>query len=543
MLSLALAALAQAASPLAVIDDLIRNEQDVIHYDITLSLPDGGSAIYATTEVYYVIGARGGQLVLDFDDNLVIESVHSLDGMAESKPIPWRWSRGRGGEPDQLVVEQWGSIGDTLAAAVTYRGTPSDGLVIRSNLHGRRTVFADNWPNRAHHWFPCEDHPSDKATVQFNVETPLAWRAVANGRLLKVDTLAGRRHRWHWREDRPIPVHTMVVGAGIMSVAVLKHGDHVPQSVWTFPDDSAFALQWPFRHAVDIVAALSRLVGPFPYEKLAHVESSTRYGGMENSSAIFYAESGYVERNMGEGVVAHEIAHQWFGDAVSQMDWHHLWLSEGFASYFGPLSFELIGEKDSFADAMRAHRSRYMGSVVVTRPVIDTTLDDPVEMLNANNYQKGAWILHMLRAELGDSAFFGGIRDYYASFRDSTVLSSDFAAVMERRAGRPLDWFFGQWLLQPGYPQLDVTWEYREATRSLAITVHQVQHPSWGLFRLRLPMVLQTGNDAEKRVLLRVSGSMDTVNIPVAVPPDRVLLDPDGTLLMSVSVSHTQRGF
>lgn len=540
MLSLVLVALAQAASPLAVVDDLIRNQQDVIHYDITLSLPDTGSVINAIAEVYYVISASQGPLVLDFDDALTIESVHSLDGIAESTPVPWRWSRSRGSASDQLIVERWGRIGDTVAVAVRYRGTPSDGLAIRNNLHGRRTAFADNWPSRAHHWFPCEDHPSDKATVQFNVETPAAWRAVANGRLLKVDTLPGGRRRWHWREDRPIPVHTMVVGAGILSVAVLDRGDDVRQTVWTFPEDSAFALQQPFRRAAEMVYALSRLVGPFPYEKLAHVESSTRYGGMENSSAIFYAERGYVERTMGEGVVAHEIAHQWFGDAVSQMDWHHLWLSEGFASYFGPLFFELIGEPEVFAEAMRAHRSRYMESTMVSRPVIDTTVDDPIEMLNANNYQKGAWILHMLRAELGDSAFFGGIREYYASFRDSTVLSSDFATVMERRAGRPLDWFFEQWLLQPGYPQLDVTWDYREATESLAVAVRQVQPSGWGLYRLRLPLVLQSGNGTEERVLLRVSGSVDTVQIRVQELPNRIQVDPEGTMLLSVA--HLRRG-
>jgi len=540
MLSLVLVTLMQGGSALTVVDDLIRSEQDIVHYDITLSIPDAENVVDATARVRYAIGGGVGPLVLDFDSTYLVDSVLGTEGSQDPTATRWNWNRGPSRDQDQLIVQHWGQSGDTLAVTVYYRGTPSDGLVIGTNVHGRRAAFADNWPNRAHHWFPCEDHPSDKATVQFTIEVPAEWRAVANGRLLGVDTLASERLVWRWREDRPIPVHTMVVGTGEMSVAVLGDSDAVRQTVWTFPEDSAFAVQRPFRRAAEMLAVMSRVVGPFPYEKLAHVESSTRYGGMENSSAIFYAERGYADRTMGEGVVAHEIAHQWFGDAVSQRDWHHLWLSEGFASYFGPLFFELIGEAETFASAMRSNRTRYLQSAVVARPVIDTAVDNAFELLNANNYQKGAWVLHMLRAELGDSVFFAGIRDYYELFRDSTVLTSDFAAVMSRRAGRSLDWFLMQWLLQPGYPQLEVSWSYRETVGSVSVTVHQVQPRDWGVFRLRLPLLLQFDGGAEEQVLIDASGWVDTHEVSAAEPPIRVVLDPEGSLLMVVA--RVERG-
>ncbi|UCG85207.1 MAG: M1 family metallopeptidase [Gemmatimonadota bacterium] len=535
MLILTLVVLMQISSPLAIVDDLIRDEQDIVHYDIALSIPDSGTVVSAAAQVRYVVHAGSGPLVLDFDNALAVDSVHRTEQDVATAAVPWSWNEGPFEEPDELLVEHWGPPRDTLAVTIYYRGAPSDGLVIGDNVHGRRTAFADNWPERAHHWFPCEDHPGDKATVQFSIEVPLGWRAVANGRLLGVDTLAAGRVVWRWREDRPIPVHTMVVGTGVMSVALLGHSDGVPQTAWTFPEDSAFAVQRPFRRANEMVAVMSRVIGAFPYAKLAHVQSSTRYGGMENSSAIFYAERGYANRTMGEAVVAHEIAHQWFGDAVSQGDWHHLWLSEGFASYFGPLFYELIGEAETFADIMRSHRTGYMQSSVVNRAVIDTAVDNPFELLDANNYQKGAWVLHMLRSELGDSLFFAGIGEYYQLFRDSTVLTNDFAAVMSRHANRPMDWFFEQWLLRPGYPQLEVAWSYSEANSTVVVAVHQVQPRSWEAFRLRLPVLLQFAGGVEERVAADVSGWADTLRMRAAERPTRLILDPEGTLLMSVS--------
>ncbi len=535
--------LLQAASPLAVAEDHTRPDEDIIQYQITLALGDQADAIVARASVRYVVLGGQGPLALDFDSALAVDSVVGAGGRIPAAETGRRrpsgepgWQMRRVGSGWILSVPQWGNPGDTLEVTIYYRGRPRDGLYLRKNQYGTLTAFADNWPNRAHFWFPCDDHPSDKATVAFAVEVPPAWRAVANGRLEGVDTLPQGRTRWRWRSTRPIPTYTMVVGAAPMAVTALPTLSGIAQSVWTFPQDSAFAVQGPFRRAPTMVDAFTQLIGAFPYSKLAHVESSTRFGGMENSSAIFYAEAPYVDRSMTEEVVAHETAHQWFGDAVTERDWHHLWLSEGFASYFGPLFFELVQEPARFKEAMERNRRVYLASDVVDRPIIDTAEKNIPSLLNENNYPKAAWVLSMLRREVGDSAFFGGIRAYYSAFRDSTALSADFAAIMQRFAGRPLDWFFQQWLLQPGYPKLDVAWSYEAG--ELALNVRQTQPAGWGFFRVGLPVTAELENGGRESFEVAVEPRGETqLRRPITARPTRLAVDPEGVVLAETAVT------
>jgi aminopeptidase N len=316
-------------------------------------------------------------------------------------------------------------------------------------------------------------------------------------------------------------------------------GDTVPIEVWTYPEDSAWADSVPFRRATEIVETLQRLVGPFPYEKLAHVESATRYGGMENSAAIFYAEQGYVARQMGEGVVRHETAHQWFGDAVTERDFHDLWLSEGFATYFGLVVGAALDGDSVLANGMREEALRYLSSRDVDRPVVDPTVTRLTELLNTNSYNKGAWILHMLRGQVGDTAFWRGIRDYYRTYRDSSVTSADFERVMEHASGARLDWFFTEWLRQKGYPQLDVTWHDSRTDGYVTLEVRQVQPKAWGRYAVAaVPVEFRRGG----RVLARRTFDLEAQSSPqvertaLSEAPDAVVVDPDGTLLMTARV-------
>jgi aminopeptidase N len=536
MLSFALA-LVQATGLLSVADDSIRHEQDILHYRIALEIPDTGGAIRAWAAVRYTVREGVSFLRLDFDSVFTVDSIVGAGGKVPAgggrggSARGWRLVKASGGGW-LLLVPAEGAAGDTSEIVVYYRGRPRDGLIFGTNRYARRVVFADNWPNRAHHWFPAEDHPSDKATVEFAVEVPAAWRAIANGALVGLDTLEGKRTRWRWAISRPIPTYTMVVGAAQLSVANLGTTDGIGQTLWVYPEDSAFGVAGPFQRVGRMLEVYTRLIGPFPYEKLAHVESSTRFGGMENSSAIFYPESGFRDRSLSEETVAHEIAHQWFGDAVTPGDWHHLWLSEGFASYLGPMFFEQVGEAPRFREAMERNRRVYFLSHVVDRPIVDTAQKVLLDLLNANAYPKAAWVLHMLRAEVGDSAFVAGLRTYYRRFRDSSVLSADFQRVMEEVSGRSLGWFFEQWLLQPGYPRLSVEWAYRDAT--LVLAVRQVQDERWGSFALRLPVRVELEGGSAEEFVVRVGGRRSEVERRLRDRPARVLLDPGATLLMEV---------
>jgi aminopeptidase N len=429
---------------------------------------------------------------------------------------------------------------DFESVAITYHGVPQDGLIVGTNAHGHRVVFADNWPERGRFWLPTVDRPGDKAKVTFIVKAPPSWKVVANG--ARVSGNVRSAGTWWWETKRPIPTYTMVIGAGEFSVSkhrpVINGRDTIPMEVWTYPEDSAFADSVPFRRATEIVEVMQRLIGPFPYEKLAHVQSSTKFGGMENSSAIFYAEKPYVERRMGEGVVRHETAHQWFGDAVTERDWPDIWLSEGFATYFDGVVGAVLDGDSVLVNRMRSNAADYFKSDVTDRPIVDSGYAaDPIKLLNANSYPKGAWVLHMLRGTIGDSAFFRGLRTFYRTYRDSTATSQDFQRVIEKEARTNLGWFFHQWLYQPGYPQLDVTWQYDAGARKVVLGITQHQKPEWGLFRLpALTLEFRGANGATVRRDVAVSGSNRETSARVDLPfaPTEVRVDPNEKLLLRV---------
>jgi aminopeptidase N len=425
---------------------------------------------------------------------------------------------------------------------VVWHGAPRDGLIMGPNARGQWSAFGDGWPQRARDWIPTVDDPAHKAPVLWSVTAPADVQVVANGRLEKRQPDGDGRTNWVYSEDHPIPTYTMVIGATRMTVSehrpVVDGRDTIPMEVWAYPEDSAFADSVPFLRLTEVVEALERFIGPFPYEKLAQVESSTRYGGMENSSAIFYAEQMYVSRRMTEGVVRHETAHQWFGDAVTEKDFHHLWLSEGFATYFDLVAGAMLDGDTLLDNAMRSAAREVETSRVVDRPILDTTVTDFVQLLNENSYQKGAWVLHMLAGYIGRPAFFVGIRDYYRTYRDSSVLSDDFRRVMERASGKRLDWFFDQWLRQPGYPQLQVVWSYDSTAREAVVNVAQVQSPAWGVYRLP---GLALDFLAASRVLVRrvaevVAAPQQTLRIPLEAAPTDLRVDPDGALLLTATV-------
>ncbi|MDQ3950928.1 MAG: hypothetical protein M3282_11365, partial [Gemmatimonadota bacterium] len=304
---------------------------DVLNYDLTIELPDSGRVIRGTallTVRRTPAGARPTPA-----DTLVLDLVQvEVFGVAvNERPIAFERT------PETVRVPLPAGEGDTVRVTVSYGGEVRDGLVIRTDSLGRWTAFGDNWPNRARHWIPSIDHPSDKATVSWTVRTPPGRTVVANGRQLPLERMRvgyAEPRVSRWREDRPIPTYAMVfaaaplvrheLGAAACGLAELERC--VEQAVYVMPEVRDY-MPGPFASAAGVVEWMARLVGPFPYEKLAHVQSSTIYGGMENASAIFYDERLFRDRALSTDLVAHEIAHQWFGDAVTIRDWPHLWLS------------------------------------------------------------------------------------------------------------------------------------------------------------------------------------------------------------------------
>ncbi len=518
---------------------------DVLHYDVELALDEDGDRIWGRTDVQLRRTAEVGTVVALDLTGLAVTAVE-VDGSAHG----YRHERGR------LILEPTPPPGP-LRVRISYRGVPDDGLILGRNVHGAPTVFADNWPNRARFWFPAVDHPSDKATVRFTVHAPAGWQVIANGELdsdpapSDPAVLAalghgpsgpsGAHRTWVWSTSVDIPTYTMVVGAAdfhVRSVGLAACGNApasrradgcVDVSTWVFPPDSVQGARI-FRRADRMVDFFTEVIGPFPYEKLANVQSATRFGGMENAAAIFYSERAISSGTLGEGTVSHEIAHQWFGDSVTEALWSHLWLSEGFATYFGALFFERADGVDSFREIMDASRRTVLGSAVVrARPVLD---DDPnlFALLNDNNYPKGGWVLHMLRGVLGDQVFFPGIREYYRRYRDGIALTDDFRTVMEEAAGRELGWFFDQWLRAPGYPVLAIDWSWDDDASQVEIVIEQVQVADWPTYRLPATVEIRSGSgNARHRVEL--TARREVIRLDAAGPPTEVRFDPDGWIL------------
>lgn len=515
---------------------------DVLHYDVELALSDVETWVQGAATIHVRLDeAWSGELGLDFS-GLVVDAVQ-----VAGRAVPARLESG------VLTVPLSGEAGDRVAVDVAYRGVPDDGLVVGTSLHGDPTAFADNWPNRARFWFPSVDHPSDKATVSFTVHAPAAWKVVANGALQAPPeatptdvpgppTSQGRR-TWHWQSVVALPTYTMVVGGAEMvvdTVGLAACGDgRAPASprqdgciavtTWLFPADAETAAP-SFRRAPAMVDHFTDLVGPFPYEKMANVQSSTRFGGMENASAIFYSERALASGRNIEGTVSHEIAHQWFGDAVTGADWRHIWLSEGFATYFGAQFFEAADGVEDFRRRLDQSRRSYLASDDVDRPVVVPGETDLFALLNRNSYQKGGWVLHMLRGVVGDEVFFRGIRRYYRTYLHGTALSEDLQRIMEEEVGQDLGWFFHQWLHEPGYPALRLEWQWDAGAREVLVTVHQEQSEAWPAFRLPMEIEVRL-DDGPRRHRIDVTTRRHTVRLAAPSRPASVILDPDGWVL------------
>jgi aminopeptidase N len=219
---------------------------------------------------------------------------------------------------------------------------------------------------------------------------------------------------------------------------------------------------------------------------------------------------------------------------VTESDWHHLWLSEGFATYFGALFFERADGRDRFVRIMLDNRERYLKDAEsVARPIYDPSVKDLFKLLNRNNYQKGAWVLHMLRRVVGDEKFFEGVRDYYRTYRDGNALTEDFRRVMELHHGRPLDWFFRQWIYEPGCPAYDASWRWDEPSKRLTLKVRQTQ--VGGLFRMPLDVEFGNGDDTHREVV-EVSGREQTFDFKLNTRPQAVALDPGEWVLKTLKL-------
>ena len=448
---------------------------------------------------------------------------------------------------DRLAIrlEPKGRAGERRAVVVRYRGVPVTGLLIANNKHGERTFFSDNWPIKARQWLPTIDHPYDKAASEMWVTAPSHYQVVSNGLLVEETDMGDGRRLTHWRQSVPIATWLNTLGVARFAVDHRPAWHGLPIETWVYRQDrdSGFAL---FAEPTpSVLEFFSERIGPYPYERLGHVQANGVRGGMESATSIFYGDDSVNDprSTRWRNVIVHEMAHQWFGDSVTESDWDHVWLSEGFATYFTHLFVEHAYGRDEMVAGLVRDRNevREFDKKSPDYRVIHDNLDDMAQVLSGpGTYKKGGWTLHMLRGIVGDAAFWTGIRDYYLRHRDGNATTADFRRAMEQASGRELSWFFDQWLTRGGFPKLRARWSWDEVAKQLRIEAEQLQ--AGPPFRLPIELGLELeGDEPRSRVeRIEIKEQRETLTVALDKQPKSVTLDPRTYVLMDADVARQE---
>ena len=508
-----------------------------VFYSVRLTFDERLTTITeASTEITALI-LKPGLKVIDLDFGEMNVSSVTLD----HRPTEFEHSAGK----LNVLLPKPPAALSRVIITVAYHGTPRDGLIITTDKDGKPSAVGDNWPNRLHHWIPCFDHPSAKAGVIFTVNAPSNNLVVANGRFDHISNPGNGTRTWVYIEPDPIPPYCMIIAVGQFAKLVPRKPTVTPLSYYVPQSDRKFAMRG-FATANPSLKVFSQTVAPYPYDKLALIVGATRFGGMENSGAIVFSSNLFTPRNSAQpmsgvfniprgtvNLIAHEIAHQWFGDSVTESTWADLWLSEGFATYFAGLLVQKAEGEKAFQDYMKQTAETYFRYARSRRtPIFDTETENLLGLLNANNYQKGAWVLHMLRSWLGDRAFFRGVRAYYNKHKGSTANTEDLRRALEKASAVELGPFFKSWIYGGGHPHYEFSWEWVENKRVVRLNLNQVQAETF--FPNPVPIQIVTAR-AKRRLLVVPNGKELVKEIPFRQRPVRVDLDPDNALLKQVS--------
>ncbi|MFM7327572.1 MAG: M1 family metallopeptidase, partial [Bacteroidota bacterium] len=446
----------------------VNKNLDIRHYAFHLEVNDTSDVVTGRSEITFNLSGINRSFDLDLAGQTTNGMGMKIDEVGPSSLVG---SFDHTGDRIRINLAEGATGIQTIF--IRYHGIPADGFVIGKNKFGDRTFFGDNWPDRGHHWLACVDHPSDKATVEFHVTAPDRYQVVGTGALAEESNLTGNRKLTVWKETAPVAVKVMTIGISRFSVKYDPTTGGTQNSVWVFPQNRNEGFS-DFAPSTRILEFFTNTIGPFSFSKLAHVQSKTRWGGLENAGNIFYFENSVTGKGTIEDLIAHESAHQWFGNSATESDWHHVWLSEGFATYFTHYYNEQTHGEPKRKSGMERDRAGILKSeLLAKRPVVDTTITAIGDVLSIITYQKASFVLHMLRREVGDAAFMTGIRDYYARHRNGNALTPDFLGAMEKASGKNLSGFAAQWIYRPGAPEVTATWEYVPKSGEVAVRIRQ----------------------------------------------------------------------
>src|SRR6266571_3442270 len=450
--------------------------------------------------------------------------------------------------------------GEAFNIAVEYHVRPRTGLHFIKPAPEDATRPVQAWtfgqPRYHSYWFPCHDSPNDRATSEIIVTVPAQFITISNGNLLDV-TDQGATKTHHWRHDIPHAAYLMSLVVGDFAL-IEDHYKQVPVTYYVRPDRKDDAHLY-LGKTPEMIRFFSEYTGvEYPYDKYAQTVVEIYTGAMEHTTATTHSFALLIDKKASLDVdlvqvVAHELAHQWYGDLITCRDWANGWLNEGFATYFEELWGEHDQGADYFKQSMLTLKQDYLEEDgFYRRPIVYHVYhDDGFELFDAHLYQKGAWVLHMLRHQLGEAAFKRAIHAYISRYREREVITADLERTFENVTGRSLAQFFQQWVYSGGYPAFEVNYSWDSEHNTAKVKVRQAQQvddltPCF-VIPVELAFTIPTSDDAAKdddttetrmvtmRVMLGEDGQVEqSFYIPLERQPVRVRFDPDGWLLKTL---------
>jgi aminopeptidase N len=440
--------------------------------------------------------------------------------------------------------------------SVAYAATPRRGMYFLApdeHVPSRPTqVWTQCQEQDARHWVPCHDEPHMKQTSELVVTAPSGWSVLSNGELVDAHRPKGKPWRFHWKMTQPHASYLLTLVAG--AFAVIEDEAHassergakrVPLSYWV-PEGKEKEGKRTFARTPDMVRLFGDKTGvPYPWNKYAQVVvHDFIFGGMENTTATTLYEHVLLDDRAtldvtSDDLIAHELAHQWFGDYVTCRDWSEGWLNEGFATYFEHVwrEHDLGRDEHEYALAADLHTYTSESHGRYRRPIVCRDFDAPLDLFDRHLYEKGGLVLHALRVELGDEAFWRGVRLYLARVGGGVAETRDLERALEDASGRSLGKHFEQWVHKPGHPELEVTLGHDRGV--LSVDVKQVQVAADGVpqaFDVPLVLHIVDAKGRVRRERLDVGQRAMALAIPCAERPRFVVVDPDMAIVGEVRV-------
>ena len=371
-------------------------------------------------------------------------------------------------------------------------------------------VSTVSWPEYAHHWFPCYDFPNDKVTADLIVTVKNIYKALSNGKLVSVkeDKEQGTR-TYHWSQEYPNSTYLFMLAIGPFVVIEDSLGS-LPVNYWVYEKDVEDA-KWIFKKTPDMIDFFNKLFGyKYPWAKYDQVTSPRQGGGAENTSATVLGQRVIHDRRAEqdfswERIIAHEVAHQWWGDLITLRTWAHTWLNESFGTYSDYLWTRFDKGEDEGAFALLRKKNQYLREAHTRyiRPIVFNRYNRAQDNFDSHTYPKGAVTLHMLRFIMGDNLFFRTLQYFLHKHEFQVVDTHDFMTAIKEITGQNLDWFFDLYIFEPGHPVFDVSYNWDEGRKKLKLKVVQTQDTSRGIPIYTIPVIIGI-TTPEKKVSKKV---------------------------------------